>query len=199
MNGEYGVMGDLGMHALHLPLRAGWVAAERARDPVGRGARAARAGRRAGRRATRGTTPCSSARPRTRASRSRCGSRPSGSRPGETNTWIDRDRRHRGLDRVHDQAAEDAADGWTTSRAGRRPGGRSTSARSRPTRRSPARSSSSASPTRSCRCGQRSSTSSPTAATAWPVPLRDAGGDRGTHRLFTAALESQAASATVAL
>jgi predicted dehydrogenase len=23
-NGEYGVMGDLGMHALHLPLRAGW-------------------------------------------------------------------------------------------------------------------------------------------------------------------------------
>ena len=24
-NGEYGVMGDLGMHALHLPLRAGWV------------------------------------------------------------------------------------------------------------------------------------------------------------------------------
>jgi predicted dehydrogenase len=24
LNGEYGVMGDLGMHALHLPLRAGW-------------------------------------------------------------------------------------------------------------------------------------------------------------------------------
>jgi predicted dehydrogenase len=24
-NGEYGVMGDLGMHALHLPLRAGWL------------------------------------------------------------------------------------------------------------------------------------------------------------------------------
>jgi predicted dehydrogenase len=24
-NGEYGVMGDLGMHALHLPLRAGWM------------------------------------------------------------------------------------------------------------------------------------------------------------------------------
>src|SRR6185295_7073448 len=24
MNGEYGCMGDLGMHALHLPLRAGW-------------------------------------------------------------------------------------------------------------------------------------------------------------------------------
>jgi predicted dehydrogenase len=26
-NGEYGCMGDLGMHALHLPLRAGWVPA----------------------------------------------------------------------------------------------------------------------------------------------------------------------------
>ena len=25
LNGEYGVMGDLGMHALHLPLRAGWL------------------------------------------------------------------------------------------------------------------------------------------------------------------------------
>jgi predicted dehydrogenase len=25
LNGEYGVMGDLGMHALHLPLRAGWM------------------------------------------------------------------------------------------------------------------------------------------------------------------------------
>jgi len=25
INGEYGCMGDLGMHALHLPLRAGWV------------------------------------------------------------------------------------------------------------------------------------------------------------------------------
>ena len=25
INGEYGVMGDLGMHACHLPLRAGWV------------------------------------------------------------------------------------------------------------------------------------------------------------------------------
>jgi len=24
-NGEYGVMGDLGLHALHLPLRAGWL------------------------------------------------------------------------------------------------------------------------------------------------------------------------------
>lgn len=24
-NGEYGVMGDLGLHALHLPLRAGWI------------------------------------------------------------------------------------------------------------------------------------------------------------------------------
>lgn len=25
MNGEYGCMGDLGMHALHIPLRAGWM------------------------------------------------------------------------------------------------------------------------------------------------------------------------------
>ena len=23
-NGEYGVMGDLGMHSLHFPLKAGW-------------------------------------------------------------------------------------------------------------------------------------------------------------------------------
>ena len=38
-------------------------------------------------RATRGTTRCCSAWPTTAASRSRCCSRRSGSRPGETNTW----------------------------------------------------------------------------------------------------------------
>ena len=32
LNGEYGCMGDLGMHALHLPLRAGWEPATSARS-----------------------------------------------------------------------------------------------------------------------------------------------------------------------
>ena len=55
-NGEYGCMGDLGMHALHLPLRAGWLPRERPRDPLRRRSRAPRRRRRHGRRATPGTT-----------------------------------------------------------------------------------------------------------------------------------------------
>ena len=77
-----------------------------------------------------------------------------------------RDRRHRRLASRSRRSIRRRCASWTTRRGGRRPGSTSTSARSRPTRRSPARSSSSASPTRSCRCGPRSSTSSRTAATA---------------------------------
>ena len=82
LNGEYGVMGDLGMHALHLPLRAGWLPQRRARDPV-------RRRRRAPGRPRAARLPCDTwdnavlALPGggATATRSRCASRPSGSPP----------------------------------------------------------------------------------------------------------------------
>ena len=143
-------------------------------------------------RATPGTTRSSSARPSTTAAVP-AADRDEADRAGRDEHVDDRGRRHRGLDRVHDEAAEDAAD--DALRAGRRAG----VARHRPrlacrrTRRSPARSSSSASRTRFCRCGPRSSTSSRTDARgcASRSTARRRRRQPRTHRLFTAALASQ--------
>jgi predicted dehydrogenase len=79
-NGAYGCLGDLGMHALHLPLRAGGRRSTCARCSVtsSKSAPTAAAGWCP---ATPRTTPSSCAARSTRATSSRCGSRPSGSRP----------------------------------------------------------------------------------------------------------------------
>ena len=120
LNGEYGVMGDLGMHALHLPLEPAGSPGTCARSsptssPSGRTAREARL------RATRGTTLSSSARWSTTATRFRCASRRSGSLPA---------RRTRGSSRWTARTARSPSrrrrprrsNGWITSRAVRSPG-----------------------------------------------------------------------------
>ena len=85
-NGAYGCLGDLGMHALHVPLRAGWapldvrallgdIVKER---PDGHGAR----------RSTRPTTRSCSAAPITPARSSPLRIETKRIAPGETNTWV---------------------------------------------------------------------------------------------------------------
>ena len=80
-NGAYGCLGDLGMHALHLPLRAGWASARRAcAARRHRQGAARRAGRARAVRHTRQRGPALPRRARRRGA-SRCASRPSASRP----------------------------------------------------------------------------------------------------------------------
>ena len=115
LNGAYGCLGDLGMHALHLPLRAGWapqnvrailtdVVPERPDGAGGSGAL-----RHVGQR-----------RPPLRGGGRRASvpapDRDQADRAGRDEHVDDRDRRHRSLDRVHDQVPEDAPD--TRVRAG---------------------------------------------------------------------------------
>ena len=145
-------------------------AGQRPRDPVRHRHRASRRPTAAPSRATHGTTPCCCARSRTRVTRSRCASRRSASR---------RERRTRGRWRSTARTARSRTRpstrrrcaGWSTGRAGRRRGRRSTSAPSRRIRMSRARSSSSGSPTRSSRCGRRSSTSSRTEGSGMRQPF----------------------------
>ena len=165
LNGEYGCMGDLGMHALHLPLRAGLEAAQRARDPLATSSPSGPApdgGPVAVRHVGQRRAPVRGERRRRpfplRIETKRIA-------PGETNTWTIEIDGTEGSIAYTTKLPKTLRDDGLRARRAAGVAGRSTSARSRRTRRSPARSSSSASPTRSCRCGRRSSTSSPTAAT----------------------------------
>ena len=190
-----GVMGDLGMHVAP-PAAAARLDAARTSTRVLQDVvhERPRPGRRAGPRATPGTTP-----------RSLHGRRESypfplarpAHRARETNTWS-RVGMDGGVD-VLDRKPEDPHASRSATAA--RSGSGSSSAASPRTPPSPARSSSSASPTRSCRCGPPSSTSSPTGG-RWmqqPLLLRHAhrGASRLTFHLHRGAPESQQKVSTV--
>ena len=136
LNGEYGCMGDLGMHALHLPLRVGW-------EPINVRAILSEHRPRAARRPRRRAVACDTwdnamllceVEPRPHVPDAR---RDQAHRARRDEHLDDRDRRHRRFDRVHDQVPEDAAPN------GVRPGGAQAwqtidLGSTRPTRRSPA-------------------------------------------------------------
>ena len=178
-------MGDLGIHALHLPLRAGWepanvrailsdIVTER---PDGRG----------------GTVQCDTwdnavllCEVEDGGSRIPAARRDEAHRAGRDEHVDGGDRRHRRLDRLHERSTRRRCVGWSTDgRAAGMADGRprlrlGVSARSR------ARSSSLGSRTPSSRCGRRSSTSSRTGEgrDAPAVPLcHPGGGGRHTQAL----------------
>ena len=124
LNGAYGCLGDLGMHALHLPLRAGWAPKERAGDPDGRGARAPGRSRRHGALrhvGQRGPPLRGGGR---RACRSRSGSRPSGSRLARRTRGRSRSTAPKPRSRTRPSSRRRSGH-WCSSGACRRPGGRS--------------------------------------------------------------------------
>ena len=162
-NGEYGCMGDLGMHALHLPLRAGWMP---------RNVRAILSDVVAERPGADGApVPCDTWDNAVLLCEAEHDGLPFPLRietkriaPGETNTWTIE------VDGTEGSIAYTTKLPKTLRTMRYEPGGAAGVAgarsrlASRPTRRSRARSSSSASRTRSCRCGPPSSTSSRTDA-----------------------------------
>ncbi len=83
-----------GCTSLHIPLRFGWLPAQRARRCCRRSSPSGPTARAAWRRARRGTTPSWRARCRPPASTSRCCSRTKRIAPGETNTWFIQHPRH---------------------------------------------------------------------------------------------------------
>ena len=174
LNGEYGVP-RRPRHARAAPAAARrLVAAERARDPLRRLPRAARRRRRHGACDTWDNASCS-ARPRTTGAVP-AADRDQADRAGRDEHLDDRDRRHATASIAYTTKHPKTLRCMDYEPGGPQAWQTSTSAPRRPTRRSPARSSSSASRTRSCRCGRRSSTSWHTARGHAPaLPLRDAG------------------------
>ena len=187
--GEAGVMNDLGMHVLHLPLRLGW-RPDSVHATLRTSSRSGPAPTASPFAATPGTTPRCTPTPASRSRSPPSGSRPARPTPGAfaRSAWTAASSSPPPTRRW--SAASPSATGVRCGSASRP----AANPRSRP---SPGRSSSSASPTRSCRCGRPSSRSA-----------RRLGDRLGcvspqevliAHEIFHAALESGASRSVVTL